>query len=163
MRFTEAKRSALKKMLKVVFVINTWHGVVVVYICPSSNHLTNHFNFPLAFISSQDLALIWSCASSFPQILTCSVFNLKSNFGLLGVCFYFTRFAKRAVSMRWKARKYQAECLGRGGVASAFTDEVSSSINNCRRKSKAGPASPGMPNGIVLNQSQSDSSSCGGR
>lgn len=65
--------------------------------------------------------------------------------------------------MRWKAREYQAEGVGRGGVALAFTDEVSSSINNCRSKSKAGPASPGMPNGIGLNQFQSDSSSCGGR
>ena len=95
--------------------------------------------------------------------MTCLVLNLKSNVGLLGVCFHFTRFVKRAVSMRWKAREYQGEGVGRGGGVLAFKGEVLSSVNNCRRKSQAGPASPGMPNGTDLNQFQSGSSSWGGR
>lgn len=65
--------------------------------------------------------------------------------------------------MRWKAREYQGEGVGRGGGDLAFKGEVLSSVNNCRRKSQAGPASPGMPNGTDLNQFQSGSSSWGGR
>lgn len=65
--------------------------------------------------------------------------------------------------MRWKTRKYQGKGVGEGGLALAFKGNVLSSVNNPRRKSQAGPAPPGTPNGTTLNQFQSDSSSWGGR
>lgn len=65
--------------------------------------------------------------------------------------------------MRWETREYQDKGVGEGGLALAFKGNVLSSVNNRRRKSQAGRASPGTPNGKTLNQFQSGSSSWGGR